>query len=61
MQDIHYNYVKNKCGDKTQILMTDTKSLMYKIEAENIYEDVKSILASVIIQKIQNITMVQIT
>ena len=39
MQDFHYNNIKNKYGDKVHILLTDTDSLIYKIEAENVYED----------------------
>ena len=39
MQDFHYNNIKNKYGDKVHFLLTDTDSLIYKIEAENVYED----------------------
>ena len=39
MQDFYYDYIKNKYGDKTEMLLTDTDSLMYKIEAENFYKD----------------------
>ena len=39
MQYFHYNYVKNEYGDKAEMLLTDNNSLMYKIEAENVYED----------------------
>ena len=38
MQYFHYNYIKNNYGDKSEMLMTDTDSHMYKIKAENIYE-----------------------
>ena len=37
MEDFPYNYIKNKHGDKEQMLPTDTGSLMYKIESENVY------------------------
>ena len=39
MQDFCYNYIKNKYGDKAESLLTDTDSLVYKIESENVYED----------------------
>ena len=39
MQDFHYNYIKNKYGNKVGTFLTNTDSLMYKIEAENVYED----------------------
>ena len=39
MQDFHYNYTKNKYGVKAKILLTDSYSLIYKIEAENVYKD----------------------
>ena len=63
VQDFYYNYIKNKYVDKAEMLLTDTGSLIYKIETENIYEDlnIKSFLTSVIIRKIQNITIIQIT
>ena len=42
IQDFYYKYTKNNCiklGGKAKMLLTDTKSLMYKIETENFYED----------------------
>ena len=38
MQDFHYNYIKDKNGDKAEMLITDSDGLMYKTEAENLYE-----------------------
>ena len=38
MQDLQYNDIKNKYSDKSEMLLMDTDSLMYKIEAENAYE-----------------------
>ena len=38
MQNFHYNYIKNKYGDDAEMLLTDSDSLIYKIEARNVYE-----------------------
>ena len=41
IQDLYYQYTKNYCtelGGKAKMLLTDTNSLIYKIEAEFFYE-----------------------
>lgn len=35
----HYNYARNEYGDKAELLFTDTESLTYETETENVYED----------------------
>ena len=40
MYDFHYNYIKQKYGDKAILLFTDTDSLMYVIQTEDFYKDV---------------------
>ena len=38
MHQFRYDYIKNKYGNNSSLLLTDTDSLMYEIKAENIYE-----------------------
>ena len=42
MYEFHYNYIKNKYGNNSRLLFTDTDSLMYETKTEDIYEDFSS-------------------
>ena len=41
MYDFHYNYINKKYGSKAKLLMTDTDSLMYEIETDDFFEDIR--------------------
>ena len=39
MYDFHCNYIKKKYNNRARLLFTDTDSLTYQIEAEDVYKD----------------------
>ena len=39
MCEFHYDYIKNKYGNKSRLLFTDTDNLMYEIETKNVYDN----------------------
>ena len=39
MCEFHYDYIKNKYGNKLRLLFTDTGNLMYEIETKNVYDN----------------------
>ena len=42
MYKFHYDYIKNKYGNKSKLLFTDTDNLMYEIKTENVHKDFSS-------------------
>ncbi len=40
MYRFHYEYVKPKWGDRVKLLFTDTDSLCYEIQTDDVYEDI---------------------
>ena len=42
MYSFHYDFVKNKYGDKARLLFTDTDSLCYDIQTDDIYKDIQN-------------------
>ena len=41
MFDFHYNLIRKKYGNKAELLFTDTDSLMYLIQTDDFYHDIK--------------------
>ena len=41
MFDFLYNYIRKKYDNKAQLLFTDTDSLMYHIQTDDVYHDIK--------------------
>jgi len=41
MAEFHYDFIKNNYGDKAQLLFTDTDSLCYEIETDDLWADWK--------------------
>ena len=39
MYEFHYDYIKNKYGNDSRLLFTDTDSLMFEIKTEDVCED----------------------
>ena len=42
MYGFHYNYIKQKYGDKAKLLLTDTDSLKYEIQTEDFHKDISA-------------------
>ena len=40
MYDFYFNYIREKYGNKAELLFTDTDSLMYELETEDFYKDI---------------------
>ena len=42
MNEFHFDYIKNKYGNNSRLLFTDSDSLMYEIKTEDVYEGFSS-------------------
>ena len=63
MYEFPYDYIKNKHGNNSILLFTDTDSLMYEIKSDmsmKILATIKNCLTLAIIQLSQNIMIIQI-
>lgn len=47
--DFHANVIKMKYNEKAQLQYTDTYSLTYLIDTENLYEDIKNMIEDLIL------------
>ena len=54
MYEFHFDYIKNKYGNNSRLLFTDTDSLMYEIKTEGVYEDFSKDKKCLILVIIQN-------
>ena len=62
MYEFRHDYIKNKYGNNSRLLFTDTDGLIYEIKTEDAYEDFsnnKEMFDLVIIQVSQNIMIIQ--
>ena len=39
IHEFHYDHIKNKYGNNSRLLFTDTDGLIYEIKTEYVYED----------------------
>ena len=43
MYEFHYDYIKNKYGNNSRLLLRDTDNLMYEFKTEDVHEDVHEV------------------
>ena len=59
MYEFHKGYIKNKHGNISRLLFTDTDILMYEIKTKDVLVRIKKFLILAIIQLSQNIIIIQ--
>ena len=42
MYKFHYDYIRNKCDNKSKLLFKNTDNFMYEIKTKDAYEDFNS-------------------
>ena len=43
MYEFHYDYIKNKYGNNSRLLLRDTDNLMYEFKTEGVHEDLHEV------------------
>ena len=59
MLEFYCRCIKNKYGNNSRILLTDTDNLMYEIKIEDVFKEMKKCFDLVIIHPSQSIIMIQ--
>ena len=56
MYEFHYDYIKNKHGNNSRLLFTDTDNLKYEIRTEDVYEDFSKDKMKQLVLRLKNLS-----